>query len=324
MVTTQVALLDPEPTQDFNERSTGLLGRWEAGEITFESALESAEALLQEALREGRLANEARAHHVLGYLQNHRGSLSASIRHYERARLLFTQLGNTRRRAIIDLNQGENYRSKGNFQRARELYHAAYQTASSEGFLLLQTVAIANEGQTLLTLGQPEQALASLLEARELVTHLDAADPNVPGLRCEVHHVLALIYKALERYDEAWGEARAGVRMALDIRQPLQLGLANRAAGEVLMAMDKPPLGDFSTNPDEYFQAATDIFREINAEGEMARTVFSHSKSLARRGKRMTAARKLQQAMIIFTKLGMVEDAARAAETQLEILRSRV
>lgn len=35
---------------------------------------------------------------------------------------------------------------------------------------------------------------------------------------------------------------------------------------------------------------------------------------------KMAAARKLQLAMIIFTRLGMVDDAARAAEMQLEVL----
>src|SRR5690349_20153347 len=148
-------------------------------------------------------------------------------------------------------------------------------------------------------------------------------DHQIPPLVCEIHHVMALIYKALNRLEEAWAEARTALRMAQDIRHPLQIGLAQRAAGEVLVAMDRPPVGDFSSNPDEYFQVATDIFREMGAEGEMARTMFSHSKSLVRRNKRMTAARKLQQAIIIFTKLGMVNDATHAAEMQLAILRPK-
>ena len=38
------------------------------------------------------------------------------------------------------------------------------------------------------------------------------------------------------------------------------------------------------------------------------------------RGKKVAAARKLQQAVIIFTKLGMVDDAAKAAEAQMKAL----
>ncbi|MFN8371588.1 MAG: tetratricopeptide repeat protein [Anaerolineae bacterium] len=323
MVATQISLPDPEPTPEFNQRCTDLLRHLEAGDLPYEDAIAHAHSLHNEAVTSRRPADEARAQHVLGYLQSFRGNISSSIRHYEQARSLYTRLGNKRRLAVIDLNQGENFRTKGDFSRARELYHSAYQTARELGVLLVQTVAITNEGQMLLTLGKHREALASLQEASELSRQLDSADHNVQPLICEIHHVLALIYKALDRLDDAWHEARTALRMAQDIRHPQQIGLAQRAAGEVLLALDKPPQGDFSTNPDEYFQVATDIFREMGAEGEMARTMFSHSRSLARRGKRMAAARRLQQAMIIFTKLGMVNDAARAAELQLEILRPK-
>ncbi len=323
MVATQISLPDPEPTPEFNQRCTDLLRYLDAGELPFEEAILHAHALNQEAIDSRCPADEARAQHVLGYLQSYRGNLSSSMRHYERAHALFSRLGNKRRLAVINLNQGENSRPKGDFSRARELYHQAYQAASELQFLMVQTVAITNEGQMLLTMGKHQEALSSLLEAQELSKHLEMDDHQTPPLVCEIHHVLALIYKALNRLDEAWKEARAALRMAQDIRHPLQIGLAQRAAGEVLVAMDRLPVGEFSNNADEYFQVATDIFREMGAEGEMGRTMFSHSKSLARRGKRMTAARKLQQAMIIFTKLGMVDDAARTADLQLEVLRPR-
>ena len=56
------------------------------------------------------------------------------------------------------------------------------------------------------------------------------------------------------------------------------------------------------------------------AEGELAKTMYEHGRSLMRRDKKMPAARKLQQAMVIFTRLGMVDDAAKAAEAQLMVL----
>jgi tetratricopeptide (TPR) repeat protein len=186
--------------------------------------------------------------------------------------------------------------------------------------LLLQTTAIANEGQILLTMGRHHEALESLLEAQKLAKYLETDDHVVPRLVCEIHYVLASIYCTLLRLDKAWHEARAALRLAQDMRHPLQIGLAQRAVGEVLMAMETPPEGEFSTNADEYFQVATDIFRSLGAEGEMARTMYVYSKSLARQGRRMTAARKLHQAMIIFTKLGMVNDATHAADLQLTIL----
>ena len=106
------------------------------------------------------------------------------------------------------------------------------------GVPLVQTVAITNEGQMLLTLGKHREALASLQEASELSRQLDSADHNVQPLICEIHHVLALIYKALDRLDDAWREARAALRMAQDIRHPQQIGLAQRAAGELVRHRD--------------------------------------------------------------------------------------
>jgi tetratricopeptide (TPR) repeat protein len=323
MVVSQGVNTHPEPTPDFNERTKALLKQWNSGEVSFESALEQARALQQEAALSRHLANQGRAEHILGYLQNHRGNLTTSILHYERARSLFVQVKNKQRIATIDLNQGENYRAKGDFIRAQQLYHAAYQAATELNYVLLQTTALTNEGQMSLTLNKHDEALKSLLEAQRLAPLLDTNDSNTPALISEIHHALALVYTALKRYEDAWREARAAVRMANEANLRLQIGLANRAAGEVLAAWDTPTAGDYSTDPDDYFQAATDIFRDMNAEGELARTIFSHSKSLAKRGKRMTAARKLQQAMIIFTRLGMTNDAAQVAKAQLVILGTK-
>jgi len=50
------------------------------------------------------------------------------------------------------------------------------------------------------------------------------------------------------------------------------------------------PDANFSAGPDYYFEAALEAFREINAEAEMARTMFAHARSLNVRGRRTTAA----------------------------------
>jgi hypothetical protein len=102
----------------------------------------------------------------------------------------------------------------------------------------------------------------------------------------------------------------------------MSLGFANRTLGEVLLAFeDRTELGDdeFSADPGEYFRAALESFQEMDAEGERARTMFAHARCLAKQGRRVAAARLLQQAMLIFAQLGMVDDSAKAAESQAEI-----
>jgi hypothetical protein len=56
-------------------------------------------------------------------------------------------------------------------------------------------------------------------------------------------------------------------------------------------------------------------------EGDVAKTMFARGKSLVRRGKKASAAKLFQQALVIFEKLGMRDDAAKAAEAQMQATR---
>ena len=90
----------------------------------------------------------------------------------------------------------------------------------------------------------------------------------------------------------------------------------------MLTALGSVPHADadqFTDDPDVYYQTALGLLREVHADAELAHTLFAHGTSLARRGRRLRAAHALQQAMIIYTRLEMVADAARAAQAQLDI-----
>jgi tetratricopeptide (TPR) repeat protein len=313
------AALLTDPTPEFNERCMAIINRYGAGELPIDEALEQMTLLYHEAENDSVVANLGRAEHLLGYLSHYKGNLNTSIRHYERARAIWVQVGNQRRMAMMDLNQGENFRYKGDFNRARKLYRAAYEVADQLNIADVRSMALANEGQMLLAMGRYDDALDTLLRALDLTDALEAVR-NRDALRCEVHHALAMIYLHNNALEDAWQHARVALETARANNDPLQLGFANRAVGEVLTALGSSPDPAFGNSPDEYYIAAIKAFREINVEAECARTVLAHGKSLARRGKRLSAARKLQQAMIIFTDLDMVDDAARTAEAQLVVL----
>jgi hypothetical protein len=139
---------------------------------------------------------------------------------------------------------------------------------------------------------------------------------------CEVYHGLAVIFLNDGDVHAAWKKAKLALRTARTINQPLAVGQASRTMGEVLTTLEAPPEdvgGEFSVDPDEHFKASVAAFEELDSEGEVARTLHAHARSLAKRGKRVPAARKLQQAMLVFARLGMVDDAAKAAEAQAEI-----
>ena len=101
---------------------------------------------------------------------------------------------------------------------------------------------------------------------------------------------------------------------------PVRLGFAHRAIGDVMTELGESPDPEFGNDPDEHYQAAVDAFRQIKAEGEVGKTFFAQGQSLTKRHKRRLAGRKFQQAMVIFTKLGMTDDASKAAEAQMLII----
>jgi tetratricopeptide (TPR) repeat protein len=322
MSAASAVLPEQEPTPEFNNRCTELLQRWQSGELPFKDAVQKMELLSREAQDRGLPANHGRAELLLGVMQGYRANLDASIRHFERARVLFEQAGNRRRMMGAILNLGESYRLKGNFSRARQLFRAAYEAAEEIGNPETQANAACNEGLMLLSTDHIESARAMLEKAFNLATQGQNTEQQL-SLFCEIHHGLASVYLKTGQIDKAWKHALNALTIARGVEQPLMLGFANRAMGEVMSKLGALPTfanPTLSADPDDYYRAASEAFLSIKAEGEVARTMYAQALSLSTRGRGMTAARKLQQAMIIFTRLGMADDAAKAAHAQMNVL----
>jgi tetratricopeptide (TPR) repeat protein len=315
MVSTTTSQQDFEPTTEFNDSIAQVLHNWNTGELPFKEALALVSARSQEAIASNHFANQGRAEHALGYLQHYRGDLNASTRHYERARQLFQRIGNNRRMATMDMNNGENYRLKGDFLRARRLYRDAFDAAVELENIPLQAMSSVNEGLVLMAMVQMSEALTVLERAHNIIEQwTDEASENTrKRLLCELYHGLTSIYLYENRLDEAWDAACKAMDYVKQAPEKIQLGMAYRNLGEVVGRLESVPESDYPSDPDEYFRIALDIFREMNMEAEIAKTIFAQAQNLAHRGRKTMAARKLQQVMIMFTEMGMVDDAARAA-----------
>jgi tetratricopeptide (TPR) repeat protein len=325
-----------EPTPEFEAKIKEIHRRWETGELPFQEALDKMTRLVREAEHAAQPANQGRAELLLGVMQGYRANLDASIRHFERARDLFERAFSRRRAIGAILNLGESYRLKGDFTRARQYFHTAYEGAQMIGALPTQALAACNEGLMLVSMGRPEQAHALLLKAQELIDAIRRQHDNdddleqANELECEIHSALAMLYIQSGDTEHGWVSARHAYQLSQEIGAPLMVGFANRAMGAALTAVlleagtpdstalhVPPPL---SGEPDDYFHASSEAFQAIKADGEVARTIYVHALSLQKRGRGMMAARKLQQAMIIFTRLGMADDAAKAARAQMDVL----
>lgn len=308
--------VDVEPTPEFNAAILDVIHRWERGELPFSQTIQELTGMLREAAASRHIANQGRAYHLLGYAQHYNGNLGTSIMYYEKSRRLYLRAGNERRAATIDLNQGENYRNKGEFSRARRLYRRCYETARELDDIRLMAMAIINEGLTLISLHDYETAETALHEGYRLLESMPEEPDNLPYILTELHHGLATIALDHEDISLAHEQARHALHYAQLAGKPISLGYAYRILGDVFTY---DVAGD-SENPDEFYRAALDAFREVNAEGEAGRTLYAHATSLAKRHKRRGAARLYREAMVIFTRLGMTHDAARAAEAQLRVL----
>ncbi|NDJ62573.1 MAG: tetratricopeptide repeat protein [Chloroflexi bacterium] len=322
-----------EPTPEFDIRCRETFSRWERGELPFPQALDALSGLRNDAAERGYPADRGRVEMLIGVLEGYGGDLDASLRHFERAREFFEQAGNQTRALSAVLNLGEIYRLKGDFTRARQFFHTVRDAAARLGVMATEATAIANEGLMLLSMGHSDEARALLTHGRVLAGQITEDEEERLSLLCVIEHGLASACVHSKNLQQAWPHAQTALALAHQIDQPLVLGMAYRAMGEVLtelmLAADAQSGGNtaadetgplFAGDPDEYFHAANSAFEGIKAEGEIAQTMYTQGRSLSSRGRDLAAARKLQQALVIFTRLGMSDDAAKAAQAQMDAL----
>lgn len=327
-MTTQTQKPPSEPSVDpeFRRRTNDVFGQWQRGELSYGDTLKALLDLQQEAIEAKNLMNQGRIENLLGIIHGYRGDLNQSIVHFEQARRLNENAGAEAELSVIDLNIGETYRLKGNFTRARSYFHRASQMAKKLNKYGTQANALTNEAQMWLSLKSYRKARMILEEALELCyrpweeEETDGDRRSRLDVTCEAHHTMVAIALSEEDHETAWENAQKAHDVAQELQYPLRLGFANRAIGDVLTVLKASPDDAFKDDPDEYYRIALDYFQEIKSESEVAKTLYHHGRSLAKRGKGRRAAKLYQQSMIIFTKLGMTDDAAKAAEAQLEVL----
>lgn len=313
----------PEIPEDFRDELNDIYHAWHDGTMTFSEALKQLETVRgtvgDDEMKQAALDN------ILGIIYGYRSSFDMSIKYFTSARQHFEKAGALPRVVTCDLNLGESYRLRGNFTKARSYFHYAYEGAKQYGSIRAQTTALTNEGQLWMSMNSPDKARSVLEQALELsVTPWTAIDerPDADVVRadntCEIHHALAEICLIEGNPEQAWQHALQSRYYAEQIDRPIRIGYANRALGIVIT--DLFPVSDTENDPDTYFKTATKAFRKVKAEGEIAKTMYAHAMSLAKRGNKRRAGQLLQQAMITFTKLGMTNDAAKAAQAQLDVL----
>ncbi len=324
-----------EPDEAFKERCNAVYDGWHNGSLAFKAAVDTLLGMEQEQVGSAQYANQGIVENMLGMMYGYRGDLDYSVRHFARARDLFERAGNRAQIVRAIMNLGESYRQKGDFPRARQFFRTAYEQANVINEYSTAAYAAANEGHLLLSMNQLASAKERFEKALELVKQ-EQKEETRDEVTSDCDQGLATYYLRVDERTAAWRCALESLQLSQKLRQPFMLGFAYRTMGEVLTAVGYTPSGTpriqpahqddaAATNehlgdPDMYFQLAVDAFSDIKAEGELARTVFMQGQSLMARGQRVTASRKFHQAMLIFTKLGMRDDANKAAQAQMNAI----
>ena len=312
------------PDPEFEQQCRTVVDQWRSGSNSFRLAVAELDRLLQTSIAARHRRNQAMAEGMLGYMQGYRGNLNAAIQHFQRARSIYEQIGDLLRVMIIDLNTGISYRQRGDFYRALTLYRAVARQSEALENVGAHAKALSNEALVLVTLKRYRQAVQTLARLKQLAdAYYTPQDTNWPTIKCEMFYAQAMIDIAQGQPQAAWDAAVEGMEIASETRQAIHTGYANRTMALVVDALGHLPESNiteaYTADPDVYFSAAIRVFRDVRAQAELAQTVYMHGLSLGRRGQRVNAGRKLQQALVVFTRLGMVHDAAEAAQAQLTI-----
>ncbi len=310
------SLHDLDPTPEFDRACQMLLEAWSSGALPLVDALTQLQTLEQNARAEKHLANQGRVAHVLGYIYQDLGDVNRSIEHYDKAQRFFLRVNNRMRLAGIDLNQGENYRDKGDYARALALCQRAYKVADEIEHNSIKTYARGNQGWVFLALNDSKSALEAFEDAyvlcqEDIVEHNDS---TMAELLCGMAHV------ALYRGDNAlaWEKGYQAYEAAMRGGEQREIGYVWRVMGDAVTGLGDCPIATMPSSPDTYYKSAIAAFQHINADAEIARTIFARAKSLVKRGNRVQASPLFREAMVIFTRLGLTHDALQVAEAQLK------
>lgn len=319
---------EPQVDAALKAQLRALLQQMQSGSLSFKETLDAIKEHEQAAESAHDLLAQAQVAYIRGVVYGLRSNYNSAIQAFEFARRTFDRAGAASRLPACDVNLGETYRLKGNFGRARQYFTRARTVAETMEMEHLQAIALLNQGQIWISTGKLPEALANLRQVLDMAGTPFVDQPDETDLQrqdrldmlCETHYAMVKCCLAQEDVGEAWEHACRALKLAEELNLPMRRGYANRALGNVITKMRNMPGDGFSHSPDDYYRTALAIFQDMEAEGEVARTLFAQGMSLGRRNKRRKAARLFEQAMAIFTRLGMTDDAARAAEAQLEVI----
>jgi predicted ATPase/class 3 adenylate cyclase len=249
------------------------------------------------------------------------GVAHLQLGHYEEADRFFQQglalcqeFGDRRNAAAMWSNLGESARLRGDYQAAAELYQKALAISRQIGHRESEVIYLNNLGGARLGLRQFEQAEADL---RQVIVLSGA--PKSCNLS-ETYSFLAAACLGQEKLAEALEAARHALALAQESENHLDLGGAWRALGRAAAQMmsrgaaasdSRAPADATVADPRVCFSESLRVFKEINAEGEQARTLRAWAEFELQQGQTDEGRKRAKAARDIFLRLGTASEVER-------------
>ncbi len=206
------------------------------------------------------------------------GEYDRAFKSSERAREIFTQLGETRRIASLDNNVGNIFHRQDRFEEAMVHYERAYKTLSEAQDWERVAITLHNMAMCLISLNDFPKSLDCYRKARELCVRYDMpllrdqADYNIAYLyyfRGEYSRAIEMLF-ATRRACEVTGDAYHLALCHMDLSEIyLELNLSEEAremAREACVRFEKLGMG---------YEAAKSLANEAIAYGQQGKTVHA-------------------------------------------------
>jgi tetratricopeptide (TPR) repeat protein len=248
----------------------------------------------------------ARSLNLLGQVHDMLGGYQQSQEYKEEALALFREVDDHRARWWIRtmlLNLANTVSLQGDYQAAVDLYEEALDTEVGVSDRDWEWTCLFNMAWARLEMGKYEEAERNLCDVLE-----QAGDSGWFGLAL-THCSLAEARLELGRAADALPSAQKAVTLAKETRAQEHLGAAWRILGEVVSALEVPvQMGDKSYQAEGCFSESEEIFAEIGAEPERARTLRAWARHVFKEGDRKRGRSMWDEAREIFLRLGVTAE----------------
>jgi tetratricopeptide (TPR) repeat protein len=268
----------------------------------YEEALDRSAAALEERRRLGDRRSIASSLSNIGNIEKDRGLFDEAESCHREALELRRETGDRVGECESRKNLGIIAAERGDFEAARREWEQALRIAREIGSLPMQSMLLNNLGEVAVAQQNLAEARRTLEEALGLAREIDDKRVLVDALRN-----LGLCELRAGQFERA----RVMCEEALELARKAKLrdfeGRALVALGEVFATtlFDDTGRGQRNGSAEQFFSRGIEIYREIGNEAELARGLERLGKYRIERGDLPTGRQLLEEAAVIFERLGM-------------------